>query len=114
MQSELFFHLVSNSFHIHFAMETCHFLSFFFFWAVGRERGPQKQINLRWLDLHSELSVGFFFLPVTSSFYCQLRNGNFSVFFLLGVGGVWAMAGVQGKVAFGLSHFCIEVFQKKL
>ena len=23
------------------------------------------------------------------------------------------MAGVQGKVAFGLSHFCIEVFQKK-
>ena len=28
-------------------------------------------------------------------------------------GGVWAMAGVQGKVAFGLSHFCIEVFQKK-
>ena len=31
-----------------------------------------------------------------------------------GGGGVWAMAGVQGKVAFGLSHFCIEVFQKKL
>ena len=30
-----------------------------------------------------------------------------------GGGGVWAMAGVQGKVAFGLSHFCIEVFQKK-
>ena len=30
-----------------------------------------------------------------------------------GVGGVWAMAGVQGKVAFGLSHFCTEVFQKK-
>ena len=24
------------------------------------------------------------------------------------------MAGVQGKVAFGLSHFCIEVFQKKV
>ena len=30
-----------------------------------------------------------------------------------GVWGVWAMAGVQGKVALGLSHFCIEVFQKK-
>ena len=30
-----------------------------------------------------------------------------------GGGGVWAMAGGQGKVAFGLSHFCIEVFQKK-
>ena len=29
-------------------------------------------------------------------------------------GGAWAMAGVQGKVAFGLSHFCIEVFQKKV
>ena len=32
---------------------------------------------------------------------------------IFGVWGVWAMAGVQGKVAFGLSHFCIEVFQKK-
>ena len=27
-----------------------------------------------------------------------------------GVGGVWAMAGVQGKVAFGLSHFCHLAF----
>ena len=34
--------------------------------------------------------------------------------FLVRGGGVWAMAGVQGKVAFGLSHFCIEVFQKKV
>ena len=28
-------------------------------------------------------------------------------------GGVWAMAGVQGKVAFGLSHFCVLSFSKK-
>ena len=27
-----------------------------------------------------------------------------------GVGRVWAMAGVQGKVAFGLSHFCVLSF----
>ena len=36
------------------------------------------------------------------------------IYFVVERGGeVWAMAGVQGKVAFGLSHFCIEVFQKK-
>ena len=29
-----------------------------------------------------------------------------------GVGG-WAMAGVQGKVAFGLRHICILSFSKK-
>ena len=46
--------------------------------------------------------------------------GHFKVFFIVWVneikwgGGVWAMAGVQGKVAFGLSPFCIEVFQKKV
>ena len=27
-----------------------------------------------------------------------------------GVWGVWVMIGVQGKVAFGLSHFCILSF----
>ena len=27
-----------------------------------------------------------------------------------GGGGVWAMAGVQGRVAFGLRHFCILSF----
>ena len=31
----------------------------------------------------------------------------------VGGGGVWAMAGVQGKVAFGLSHFCVLSFSKK-
>ena len=36
-----------------------------------------------------------------------------SEFPVRGCGGFWAMAGVQGKVALGLSHFCIEVFQKK-
>ena len=35
------------------------------------------------------------------------------ILILEGVWGVWVMVGVQGKVAFGLSHFCIEVFQKK-
>ena len=28
--------------------------------------------------------------------------------------GVWVMVGVQGKVAFGLSHFCILSFSKKV
>ena len=28
--------------------------------------------------------------------------------------GVWVMVGVQGRVAFGLSHFCILSFQKKV
>ena len=31
-----------------------------------------------------------------------------------GVWGVWVMVGVQGKVAFGLSHFCILSFSKKV
>ena len=30
-----------------------------------------------------------------------------------GGGEVWAMAGVQGKVAFGLRHFCILSFSKR-
>ena len=29
-------------------------------------------------------------------------------------GGFWAMAGAKGKVAFGLRHFCILSFSKKV
>ena len=42
------------------------------------------------------------------SSYCMLTRGH------IGGGGVLAMAGVQGKVAFGLSHFCVLSFSKKV
>ena len=45
--------------------------------------------------------------------YCKLELRDCSEFLVRG-GGVWAMAGVQGKVAFGLSHFCILSFSKKV
>ena len=59
--------------------------------------------KMLWIPLLSIISLFFF-------------SGAFKIFEAgpkPEVEGVWAMAGVQGKVAFGLSHFCIEIFQKK-
>ena len=47
------------------------------------------------------------YLRPINYFHLTLENGG-------GWGGVWAMAGVQGKVAFGLRHFCILSFSKKV
>ena len=58
-----------------------------------------KSFQLRWVSIFDRDAEGMV--------------KNFMYTLGVGVWGVWVMVGVQGRVAFGLRHFCILSFFKK-